>query len=372
MVTQRKAFTLVELLIVISIIGVLMGLLIPAVQSVKEAMKRTTCINNQKQLATAVLQYQNSFRRFPGYVNSVGQDNLPASWAVMLFPYLDRADLWAEWAHKRAIGGNLGMNESDPNFHHEAHLDVLICPTNPPPVKTSSMWSYAVNGGFAGDVKNLDPYDTDPMIGPTKDEHIFNGVFFNHWSTGGFNSTMVICGSDYLVEHDGVATTIMLTENVQQYKPPVALPNPVGRWTPGPVGWRTLYFDPNSENDIVRSRSARAVVWFDADRTPNPMAAGGFDYHVGRKINFELDWPFQDPTPPNMPPILEPDHSRPSSFHPQGVVMTFCDGHIKFVKQTIEYNIYKQLMTSYGLKAGPTPDGAGYDTVNLPLSETEF
>ena len=90
---QRKTpgFTLVELLVVISIIGTLVALLLPAVQSARETARNNTCKNNIKQLSTALMNMDASQRKLPGYVNAVYSPNTPsvgrrASWVVMAFP----------------------------------------------------------------------------------------------------------------------------------------------------------------------------------------------------------------------------------------------------------------------------------------------
>ena len=70
MKTRSKGFTLVELLVVIAIIGILIGMLLPAVQQVREAARRITCNNNSRQLALAALNYESSFQVFPPAINS--------------------------------------------------------------------------------------------------------------------------------------------------------------------------------------------------------------------------------------------------------------------------------------------------------------
>ena len=89
-----------ELLVVISIIGVLMGLLLPAIQRAKENSRRASCANNQRNLGLAHLQYVTANGYFVGYVAAVGNDNKPASWAVSLFPFIDQNALWSEWSRK--------------------------------------------------------------------------------------------------------------------------------------------------------------------------------------------------------------------------------------------------------------------------------
>jgi len=96
-VTKRRAFTLVELLVVIAIIGVLVALLLPAVQAAREAARRMQCLNNQKQLGLALHNYHSAFQEFPELSRSATQDiwRHGATWVVTVFPYFEAGNAFA-------------------------------------------------------------------------------------------------------------------------------------------------------------------------------------------------------------------------------------------------------------------------------------
>lgn len=111
----RSAFTLVELLVVIAIIGVLMGLLLPAVQMAREAARSVQCRNNLKQLGLAILNYETNRRNFPpsAIIQGVGAINTNSSWSIhgRILPYLeqgnvyDRVDLNVAWDDQVVLAG---------------------------------------------------------------------------------------------------------------------------------------------------------------------------------------------------------------------------------------------------------------------------
>ena len=90
---RPAGLTLVELLVVIAIIGLLVALLLPAVQSAREAARRTQCANNLKQLALAAHAYDTSTRQLPPSRMS----NCQATWAVFLLPFLEQQSVYAQW-----------------------------------------------------------------------------------------------------------------------------------------------------------------------------------------------------------------------------------------------------------------------------------
>ena len=117
--STKQGFTLVELLVVIAIIGILIGMLLPAVQQVRESARRTTCLNNMKQIGLAAVNFQSSKQRFPTgggnfSANTVDQDGFafPAiesgSWAFQILPQLEQENLF----NKRATVGYFGAADS--------------------------------------------------------------------------------------------------------------------------------------------------------------------------------------------------------------------------------------------------------------------
>src|SRR6516164_11143668 len=91
---RNQAFTLIELLVVIAIIGILIALLLPAVQKVREAANRAQCSNHLKQLALGCANYQDAYRQLPPA--RVARDAY-ATWPVLIMPYIEQDNVYKLW-----------------------------------------------------------------------------------------------------------------------------------------------------------------------------------------------------------------------------------------------------------------------------------
>ncbi|HBJ36249.1 MAG TPA: prepilin-type cleavage/methylation domain-containing protein [Planctomycetaceae bacterium] len=138
----RKAFTLVELLVVIAIIGVMVGLLLPAVQAAREAARRMQCSNNLKQVSLALHNYHSAYNKLP-YSSSpqsgaVGTRQRGASWLVRIFPYIEQNAAYDQLI----FAGDFTMQDGPIPAQNFAVLNNLLvpgleCPSSPLP-KTQS------------------------------------------------------------------------------------------------------------------------------------------------------------------------------------------------------------------------------------------
>lgn len=123
--SRRKAFTLVELLVVIAIIGVMVGLLLPAVQAAREAARRMSCSNNMRQLGLAMQNYESAVRRIPPSACVNPKTTANASWSIhgRLFPYLEQNVL--------ANQIDLSLNWSNYPILNYYRVPTYVCPSDP-------------------------------------------------------------------------------------------------------------------------------------------------------------------------------------------------------------------------------------------------
>jgi prepilin-type N-terminal cleavage/methylation domain-containing protein len=132
-VTLRRAFALIELLVVIAIIGTLVGLLLPAVQKVREAANRTMCANNLKQLGLAAHNHHDTKGYLPGMgYTPLANGGVWGSHFFHLLPYLEQGDLYREALGPVALPmGTLGMYFAGNNNVYGQPVKAYLCPTDP-------------------------------------------------------------------------------------------------------------------------------------------------------------------------------------------------------------------------------------------------
>lgn len=299
---RRSAFTFVELLIVIGILALLMGLLFPALQSVRTPSHQNNCRNNLRNLALATIQFEKRQGQYPGFVNELHPENREAftrrSWIFMLLPYLERLDLYE--SHD-------GAGSPQP----QENIDLVVCPSQEPRTHQPwSMCSYVCNSGLPD--FNVQPGSLFPA------DYSANGVFHDRRQYLALSDVgdpakrvpIIKMSEAYISTGDGTSNTILLVENMDALSWVL-----VGDSTGGPSNPRYERQVGCTWNDTVVSGALK------------PPAECLFNKNVGG-----------DPT------FIKPNYARPSSPHPQVVNVAFCDGHVRTLSQQINYKVYCLLM----------------------------
>lgn len=178
----RRGFTLIELLVVIAIIGVLVSLLLPAVQQAREAARRTQCKNNLKQIGLAQHNYHDTYNQFtPGglfYHDTTGTSTTNASeagwgWLPLLLPQLDNAPLFNQLGVTRRTLEELLVNYPAEKYLLQQRIPVTICPSDTAPVlndlrpfynsKYGGSGNYITTGFYVASANYVANHGTNPV-----------------------------------------------------------------------------------------------------------------------------------------------------------------------------------------------------------------
>ena len=142
---SRSGFTLIELLVVIAIIAILIGLLLPAVQKVREAAARMKCSNNLKQLALALHTYHDANDRYPPYypkfLGTTDPKRYTENWSFLLLPYLEQTAIYNQTIPDRTTYDNLVRHRVVPAY---------VCPSNPQPTTYTGATPAIALGSYLG------------------------------------------------------------------------------------------------------------------------------------------------------------------------------------------------------------------------------
>lgn len=209
--TPGRGFTLVELLVVIAIIGVLVALLLPAVQAAREAARRIKCTNNLKQIGLACLNYESSLRRFPegSTVSRSWSPDQGVSWQVTILPYLEAANLSDRFKDELENSGGPDLYAL-PDAINNIDIDFYQCPSdNPDELKDKYFEDMAASNycGVAGSAASRAPdasetsqevFQFDGNPNGTRGAVNFDGMLF--WAsrvkqgevTDGTSNTMIV------------------------------------------------------------------------------------------------------------------------------------------------------------------------------------
>ena len=301
---KKSGFTLVELLVVIAIIGVLIALLLPAVQQAREAARRIQCTNQQKQLGLAMHNYHDTFGSFPpaavwlgtgSQAPESGRDgDWGATWALMLLPFIEQDNLHAQYnfgvvaRNGNATSGNNQVTRQTP--------DAFNCPSYP-----------RVTGRLTQDFDGFAKVNYAVSLGAGRQ---LRRADFNNGARKGAFSVVEQFGANFRDMTDGSSNSIILSEIF--YVSSGGDDRGAWGWTTGPT------FNGRNGSNIL---------------TPN-------DNQQYDSSHYSFNSTTQTIYGMNSNPDTLDGCVAARSFHPGGVIMCMGDASCQFVPETIDETIY--------------------------------
>ncbi len=317
-------FTLVELLVVIAIIGILIALLLPAVQAAREAARRNACLNNVKQLTLGVLNHESAVTRLPaGFTTLDGSGDINHTWATYTLPYLEEASLFGQIDFDKPVFEP--WEDAGRTCPHSApwtytQLPLFLCPSDTgPDIHTGAAacfthGNYVANTGWFPWYQALPKatYDFVRKNDLQSSGHDKRGVFEKVYSEANE-------GLELRKISDGTSKTVMLGEC---------------RQFPGEDSRGLIYL---------------ASCLYSHEFLPNARALDKLEYCADGPNgtddrNGEL-YPEAPCSSQNMQLPRGPMAQTSRSVHPGGVVVSFCDGRVEFVSDDVEEAVWHAVST---------------------------